>query len=252
MALVRTEAFLLKLIRFGETSAICRFFTRERGVVPVIARGARRPRSRFGAALEPFHRLQITFSEKPGREVQTLTEADLLDAHRPVARSLERLAVAGSWFRFLRAVLPDGQPAEPLFDLAVDAMQRLETTAPARLGRWETWHRAAAAAWMGFAPQLDACAGCGRDLPGAEPVAFSIPQGGLLCGACAAGHPGSVPLTPSAFALLALYHHPEYGLLEELESITPEELRVQQLIHRFIASHADLRPGAAGLAGHQP
>lgn len=249
MALVRTEAFLLKTIRFGETSAICRFFTRERGVVPVIARGARRPRSRFGAALEPFHRLLVTFSEKPGREVQTLTEAELLDAHRAVVGSLERMTVAGSWFRFLRAVLPDGQPAEPLFDLAVDAMHRLETTPTPRLGRWETWHRAAAAGWMGLAPQLDACAGCGRELPGAEHLTFSIPQGGLLCPACTVGQSGCLPLTPNAFAFLALYHHPEYGLVDELESVSPEELRVQQLIHRFIASHADLRPGAAGLAG---
>ena len=49
--IVRTEAFVLKAVRFGETSMIYRLFTRDRGVVPVMAKGARRPKSRFGASL---------------------------------------------------------------------------------------------------------------------------------------------------------------------------------------------------------
>ena len=70
--IVRTEAFVLKAVRFGETSMIYRLFTRDRGVVPVMAKGARRPKSRFGASLGTFHRLLVTYYQKEGREVQTL------------------------------------------------------------------------------------------------------------------------------------------------------------------------------------
>ena len=95
MAIVRTEAFVLKAVRFGETSMIYRLFTRDRGVVPVIAKGARRPKSRFGAALGTFQRLLVTYYQKEGREVQTLSGVDLLAAHRGIAASLPRLEAAG-------------------------------------------------------------------------------------------------------------------------------------------------------------
>ncbi|MGH7566786.1 MAG: DNA repair protein RecO [Gemmatimonadota bacterium] len=240
MAIVRTEAFVLKAFRFGETSMIYRLLTRDRGVVPVIARGARAPKSRLGAAVNAFRRLDVTYYDKPGREIQTLSQAEVVADHRNIVSSLEKLEVAGRWFRFLRSILPDGAPAEPLYTLAVAALDRLEQTSPARLSRWETYHRAAAAGLLGLAPRLDACLACERPLPDDRPLGFSIEEGGLACGTCAPT--GIRPLTTAEYALLALYHHPDWALVEELDGLDEEERRVQALIHAFVAYHADLRP----------
>lgn len=244
MSIVRTEAFVLKAIRFGETSMIYRLFTRDRGVVPVMAKGARGPKSRFGTAPGTFQRLLVTYYAKEGREVQTLSGVDLLEAHRGIAAALPRVEAAGRWFRFLQAVLPDGAPLEPLYALTAEGLGRLERTHIGRERRWETFHRLAAAGTLGVAPRLEACVGCGRELPDGGGLAFSIPEGGLVCGGCAA-RPGLQPLSPRAFSLLALYAHPDYGLLEELEGVDHEEGGVQRLIHDFIRWHADLRPEAA-------
>ncbi|MGH7550778.1 MAG: DNA repair protein RecO, partial [Gemmatimonadota bacterium] len=122
MSIVRTEAFVLKAVRFGETSMIYRLFTRDRGVVPVMAKGVRRPKSRFGATVGTFQRLLVTYYSREGREVQTLSGVDLLEAHRGIATSLARLEAAGRWFRFLQAVLPDGAPLEPLYALTVEGL----------------------------------------------------------------------------------------------------------------------------------
>ncbi|CAN5856216.1 hypothetical protein BH20GEM1_BH20GEM1_07340 [soil metagenome] len=242
MAIVRTEAFVLKAFRFGETSMIYRLLTRDRGVVPVIAKGARGPKSRLGAAVNAFRRLDVTYYDKPGREIQTLSQADVLTEHRDLSSSLEKLEAAGRWFRFLRSLLPDGAPAEPLYALAVDALDRLERVSPTRLSRWETYHRAAAAGLLGLAPRLDGCLACERPLPDGHPLAFSLEEGGLVCAACAALVRA---LTPAEFSLLVLYHHPDWTLLEELSGMDPDESRVQALIHAFVSYHADLRPASA-------
>jgi DNA repair protein RecO (recombination protein O) len=243
MAIVRTEAFVLKAFRFGETSMIYRLLTRDRGVVPVIAKGARGPKSRLGAAVNAFRRLDVTYYDKPGREIQTLSQADVVTDHRDLVSSLEKLEAAGRWFRFLRSLLPDGAPAEPLYALAVAALDRLERAAPSRLSRWETYHRAAAAGLLGLAPRLDGCLACERPLPDGGPLAFSLEEGGLVCATCS--RLSIRPLTAVEFSLLILYHHPDWTLVEELAGMEPDEIRVQGLIHAFVAYHADLRPGPA-------
>lgn len=241
MALVRTEAFVLKAFRFGETSMIYRLLTRDHGVVPVMARGARRPKSRLGAALDPFRQLDVTYYDKPSREIQTLSQAEVVADHPGVLGSIERLEAAGRWFRFLRALLPDGAPAEPLYALAVAALHRLDRTPAEGLRRWETYHRAAVADRLGLAPQLDACLACGRPLPGDDPLAFALEEGGLACAACAPRIGSVRPVTGPEFALLALYHHPDWSLIAALEGLERVEGGVQDLVDRFVAYHAGVR-----------
>jgi DNA repair protein RecO (recombination protein O) len=249
MAIIKTEAFVFKSFRFGETSLICRLLTRDRGVVPVIAKGARRPKSRLGAALGPFRRLGVTYYDKPGREIQTLVDVELLVDHPGVAGSLERLEAAGTWFRFLRALLPEGAPADTLYALATTALVRLETSSDSDVGRWEAYHRAAVAGMLGLGPAIDACAGCGRELPDGGRLAFSVEEGGVLCGACVAHRPGSETLAPAAYAILQLYHHPDYSLVAGLEDDPDVEREVRRLIRRFVAYHADLGSSAADVRG---
>jgi DNA repair protein RecO len=194
-------------------------------VVPVIAKGARSPRSRLGAAVDPFRRLDVTYYDKPGREIQTLSQAEVLSDHRDILASLERLEAAGQWFRFLRALLPDGAPAEPIYALAVEALERLERLPVGRIARWQAYHRAAAANRLGLAAQLDGCMG-------------------LACAACAGPGRSWSALSGDEYAVLTLYHHPDWTLLEELDELGADEVRVQDLVLRFVAWHADVRPPA--------
>jgi len=75
---VKTEAVVLRSIRFGEADRILHLYTAERGRVNAIAKGSRRPRSRFGGRLEPFFRLDLMLHE--GRsELCTVTGAETVD-----------------------------------------------------------------------------------------------------------------------------------------------------------------------------
>ncbi|HKH79197.1 MAG TPA: DNA repair protein RecO, partial [Solirubrobacteraceae bacterium] len=93
---IKTEAVVLRSMRYGEADRIMHLYTPNRGRVSAIAKGVRRTRSRFGGRLEPFFRLQLDLHEGKG-ELLTVTGAQTVDAHarlRGDARALDAAARA--------------------------------------------------------------------------------------------------------------------------------------------------------------
>ena len=78
MPLITTEAFVLRSYKLAENDKIVVLFTRDQGKVRLVAKGARKVKNRFGAALEVFARLRIMYHEKPNRDLQTLDRAEIL------------------------------------------------------------------------------------------------------------------------------------------------------------------------------
>ena len=71
----KTEAVVLRSIRFGEADRVLHLYSSTEGRVGAIAKGARRPRSRFGGRLEPFFRLNLVLYRGRG-ELATVTAAE--------------------------------------------------------------------------------------------------------------------------------------------------------------------------------
>src|SRR5215510_11664034 len=77
---VKTEAVVLRSLRYGEADRILHLYTPRRGRIGAIAKGVRRARSRFGGRLEPFFRLNLVLHEGRG-ELLTVTSAETLAGH---------------------------------------------------------------------------------------------------------------------------------------------------------------------------
>jgi len=84
MSVVTTEAFVLRSYKLGEQDKIVVLFTRDRGKIRLVAKGARKLKNRFGAALEVLTHIRIIFHEKPNRELQILDRAEIL--HSPIEK----------------------------------------------------------------------------------------------------------------------------------------------------------------------
>ena len=63
---VKTDAIVLRSLRYGEADRILHLYTPARGRVGAIAKGVRRARSRFGARLEPFLHVRAMLHEGRG------------------------------------------------------------------------------------------------------------------------------------------------------------------------------------------
>ncbi len=189
MSLVSTPAIILSTVRYSESSKIVRLATRELGVQSAIAKGARRPRSRFGAALQVLSGGQAQLYVRDHRELHTLAAFDLARLPVRLAEDLERYAAASVLAELMVRFAPADAHAES-FDALREALAALESVEPAEvrpLGVRTVWQLVSV---LGFAPALDACVRDGAPLP-AGALAFSPPEGGALCARCAPSDGGT-------------------------------------------------------------
>ena len=96
MALRKTEAIVLRSRHLGETSKILILFTERFGKLAVVAKGARRPKSRFGASLDLFARSSVVLYLKENRDLGLVTESTLVEGFYGLREDARRLGQASA------------------------------------------------------------------------------------------------------------------------------------------------------------
>lgn len=201
MALVSSEAIILQVFAYADTGKILRLLTRTHGVRSAIAKGALRPRSRFGGVLEPFSVGSAVLYLKDGRDLQTLGGFELTHSGQALGRDLVRFGAASLVAELVLRTASE-EPDPGLFDHVRAALRRLEAVERASLEP-----SALAEAWaltgrLGFAPAFEGCVSCGRSLDPADAALFDYAAGGVRCTDCAPGVQGR-ELPPHARSALA-------------------------------------------------
>ncbi len=192
---LRTEAIVLRSIRYGEADRILHLYTPGYGRLSAIAKGARRARSRFGARLEPFFRIRLVLHE--GRsDLLTVTSADTIEFHAALRDHAATLDAASRACDAVARLFETSDPHPEVFRLLANELALLESdAAQARPGNGLAFRLKLLLA-AGIVPQLAACVVCGETehLRG-----FSGAAGGVVCTACEAG---SFPLSQDAYGFL--------------------------------------------------
>src|SRR5262245_47559888 len=176
-------------------------YSRERGIVRTVAKGARQPKSKFAGTLEPLHRVSALLYFKENRDLQLLSAIDLIESYAAPG-DFERLAHAQAAVELVDRLVWGEEEHAALYDLLIAALGRARRDPAEALGADSVAFQVQAAGLLGYRPVLDACAGCGRP-PGVSP-AFAPARGGLLCDRCAAAEAASVRLSTEGLAELRL------------------------------------------------
>lgn len=196
MSLIRTQGIVIGRRALGERDRLATFYTRGYGKLSGVARGARRGRSRFGAALELFTWGELVAFEPARRD---LVRIDHFDVHHPfqaLREDLERLGQGAAMVEALARLTPERDPQPALFGLLLRGLRALERGSPGRVRLAFTLRLLDL---LGHRPRLDRCLGCRRP-GGAGPWSFDPAQGRLACGRCRAE--GALPLSAPALATL--------------------------------------------------
>ncbi|HEX7610248.1 MAG TPA: DNA repair protein RecO [Solirubrobacteraceae bacterium] len=239
---VKTEAVVLRSMRYGEADRILHLYTPHRGRVSAIAKGVRRARSRFGGRLEPFFRLHIEMHEGRG-ELLTVTGAQTIDGHARLRGDAGALDAAARACDAVGRLFETSEPHPGVFNLLCRQLSLLDTRAGApgaggaRAGALAFRLKLLLAA--GLAPQLAACANCGEQ---EHLVGFSGAAGGVVCAACEAG---AFPLQEDAYRFMT---EALGRALTEVPEVPEQALgQVERAIAVTLEHHAHLRlmPAAA-------
>jgi DNA repair protein RecO (recombination protein O) len=132
--LYTADALVLRTYKLGEADRIVVFLTRDRGKKRGVAKGARRPRSRFTGALEPLTEVQIAYFEKQGRELVGLNYAETvrspLTACVNATGASDGLEYVGYFAELLDEWAQEADADERLYRLGASMLEALAAGAP--------------------------------------------------------------------------------------------------------------------------
>jgi DNA repair protein RecO (recombination protein O) len=184
----KTEAVVLRSIRFSEADCVLHLYTLERGRVGAIAKGVRKTKSRFGARLEPFSHAELLLHEGRG-ELCTVRGADLLRSHERSRVDGYRLAVGHIGLEAMLRLFVEQDASPPAFNALtrfLDLLDEVETSLPAQpaLDPLALSFQLKLLWLSGYLPHLAGCAACGDEK---ALVGFSAEAGGGVCADCGSG-----------------------------------------------------------------
>lgn len=183
MGLVETEAVVLRTYKLAEADKIVVCLTRDAGVVRGVARGARRLKSRFGASLEPFTLVSVSYFAKEGRELVSYRDAEILRSYFGLARDAETVATLEYLAELALEFAPPNDPDERLFRM-VRACLEAVAQEPAGVHALARYYELWILRLSGFLPDLRACADCRRALERQETAYIGL-DSSLRCAQCA-------------------------------------------------------------------
>jgi DNA repair protein RecO (recombination protein O) len=236
---VKTEAVVLRSMRYGEADRILHLYTPMRGRVGAIAKGVRRARSRFGGRLEPFSHVALVLHE--GRsDLLTVTSADSLRPHARLREDAGSLDAAARACDAVSRLFETSEPHPEVFHLLCNELALLDGDPARATHANQLAFRLKLLLAAGLAPQLAACASCGEreHLQG-----FSGAAGGVVCAACEAS---AFPLGEEAHTFMV------EAIGRPLAETPPASERALRQAERAIGetvehhAHLRLRPALSG------
>lgn len=175
--LEKVEGIVIRTNDYGETHKIVTLFTRERGKIAVMARGAKKPKSRMAAISQPF--VYASYLVQMGSSMGTLHQGEVLQSLRTIREDLIKTAYASYIAELTDKLIEQNEPDPFMYqqllqtfiwmheDKDLDILLLMYELKMFKKG--------------GFAPQLNHCVNCGRT---EDTFSFSIREGGLLCSRC--------------------------------------------------------------------
>lgn len=225
------EGIVLRSRNLGEADRIITLYTRERGKIECVARGARRARNRFIGGTQLFTRGKYAIFS--GRSLDSLSQMEIVQSFAPLREDLTLMAYASYFAELLDLSVELEEPSEDLYALFLDGLNTLvEGIHPEVVSRWFELNLMSL---LGYTPHLDGCIGCGEAL---EDTSFmSAKEGGLLCSRCRARDGAAVRIGPACL-----------GWMRRLLELSAERLRVvriansdMKLLETVARNYVDLR-----------
>ena len=192
----KSDAVVLRSIRYAEADRILHLYTSERGRIGAIAKGVRRTMSRFGGRLEPLGHVELMLHQGSG-ELHTVTGVELVRSHHEIREDPYRLAVGLVGAEAMLRLFTEQEGNERAFGALTRFLDLLDEAPAAVRPDLDALGLSfqLKLLWLsGYLPHVGSCAECGADGPLAG---YSARAGGTVCEGCSAG---ALVLSPEGLA----------------------------------------------------
>lgn len=174
----QTEGVVLRRYPYSDSDQILQVLSKEFGLIRLIAKGARKPKSRLSGRLEPLNLL--SFQLIRGQNLHRIKTVDMLKSYRGLSKDYERLMAGFAMGELTEVFAQEGQSEPVLFDWFNRVLAQLERSEKPRY--WLLWFSRQILQYQGFAQDYSFCALCGTELNDAF-----LTYEGLSCRSCKKG-----------------------------------------------------------------
>ncbi len=236
MAIIKTEGVILRVMNYLETSKLVTCYTLNQGKVSLLAKGARRAKSRLGGALDLMQHVSIVYYTKETRELQTLSQAEIIHSFQHLHTDLHRLSLGLAILEFINKAETEKMANPKLFRKLIASLSSLEIAVQPELIFYQfIWH------WLansGFRPKLRHCLSCGRPL-GGEKVSFSIKEGGYYCCHCRSKIENGLEISEKCVKLLLYFYDKSAVKIAEIKIPARLHSETHQLSWQYMQYYAE-------------
>jgi DNA repair protein RecO (recombination protein O) len=216
-----TRAIVLHGMNYRETDRLLKLITEDRGKVSAIARGVKKEKSLLRGAVEPL--TCAIFQLNPGRNLYTLSQADIIRSYHKIKDSLEKLVICSFFCELIDCFVEEGNPDTESYQLLSGILDFVEDNDP-DLSKLVAYFEVHLHVINGIFPDFHRCVKCGSTETQAR-VKVDLDSGGAVCSACAGANQGQESYLLNS--LFALDNASIKNLIEYLE----DEYNEQELIH---------------------
>jgi DNA repair protein RecO (recombination protein O) len=178
----KTEAIVLTKINFGDSSNIVSLFTKDSGKISAIVKGGKTSKAGTSKFIDPPNHLQVIFYNKPSRDVQLISGAEIISHYPRIKEDYDRLKFAYAVVELLKKILPDNEANPRLFKGVLrifDLLEEGKELPEVSFGRFFMFFLKES----GYELQINHCASCGKTTDNVALLSYNF-EIGILCGTC--------------------------------------------------------------------
>jgi DNA repair protein RecO (recombination protein O) len=236
MRLLTTRAVVSKTMKMSDSSKLVTLITENHGLVKVMARGARRPQSKFGASLETITLISCIYSFRDNREIQNLSSSEIIEPYMNIKSDLTMLSNASAVLEITQMFTTQDDPKAGTFENLINSLAEFETGRVKNASKllWRSVLRLLGSA--GYSPQIDKCSLCGGKVKGTS-VFFSFRDGGIVCSCSDTSEKFGVAVSLGALMVMKSLTDGTSGDLDRLK-VSPGQIHeIEKLILHYISYH---------------
>ena len=243
MARFQTEGIVLKHFDLGEADKIITFYTKDRGKVRAVARGARKVKNKISGLVLPFSYNDLTIYR--GRSIDRINHIESKYSFSELREDLTKMAYASYMAEVVTKVGKEDNPNQTLFSLLLTAyhqMLSVDGNDTARLDLINLKYKSRLLSVLGFEPELKYCTECEKEIKLMNKNYFSIPRGGMICKSCMDKNEEHIfNITGEAVVILRRLLDPELTVPDNLKISSNAFQAINKLIDLFITYHLDIQ-----------
>ena len=241
MTAQKTQAIVIRTFPLQEFHKIITFYTPDFGKVKAVAYGVKSPKSRLGGSLELLNYGTLLFQHRENRELQNITDFNLLDGFDAIRSDFTRITYGCYFAELVDSIASEGIANPEIFDLLRTTYQSLVPMddIPLLARGFEIKFLDGA----GYGPELSRCVHCGsivnETVSGKFGIAFSVRYGGVLCADCKNRDGTALTIAPGTCELLKMLRKSEWERFNRIRASTRNHEELKRVLGNFIEYHTE-------------